>query len=96
MTEDAKVLEDGPALEPTNRLRGLAAVEDVVAVAGVGDMSENGKDVSNRGKFYAPADRRQLEGHVWMIYRERSQTTYEHNKPEGRNILALCGDFRQK
>lgn len=28
MVEDAEDREDGPALEPTNRLRGLAAVED--------------------------------------------------------------------
>jgi len=54
MTEDTKALEDGPALEPTNLLRGLAAVEDVDAAAGVGAMSEDGEDVSNRGKFYAP------------------------------------------
>ena len=30
MTEDAKVLEDGPVDEPTKRFRGLAAVGDVV------------------------------------------------------------------
>lgn len=41
MAEDAKALEDGPALEPTNRLRGFAAVEDVVAAAEAGAMSEN-------------------------------------------------------
>jgi len=44
MTEDARALEDGPALEPTNRLRGLAAVEDVVTAAGMGAMSENRND----------------------------------------------------
>lgn len=38
MTEDAKVLEDGPAFEPTNRLRGLAAVEEFAEVT---TMSEN-------------------------------------------------------
>ena len=52
MTEDAKVLEDGPAFEPTKRLRGLAAVEGFfVSVIGVA-MSGNRKDVSGRGKFY--------------------------------------------
>ena len=51
MTEDARVLEEGPAFEPTKRLRGLAAVEGlVVAVSEVLAMSENGEDVSGRGK----------------------------------------------
>jgi hypothetical protein len=47
MIEDATVLEDGPAVEPTKRLRGLAAVEGFSAtVAETVAMSENGKDVS--------------------------------------------------
>ena len=41
MTEDARALEDGPALDPTNRLRGLAAVEEVVAAVEVWAMSKN-------------------------------------------------------
>ena len=53
MTEDANALEDGPALEPIKRFRGLAAVEEVAETAA---MSENGKDVSDRGKFWIPAD----------------------------------------
>ena len=56
MTEDAKALEDGPAFEPTKRLRGLAAVEDV-GIAETVAMSENGKDVSSRGRIYVPADK---------------------------------------
>ena len=56
MTEDARVLEEGPAFEPTKRLRGLAAVEGLlVAVPEVLAMSENGEDVSGRGKSY-PVD----------------------------------------
>lgn len=52
MTEDATALEDGPAFDPTKRLRGLAAVEDFAAtVAETVDMSEGGEDVSGRGKF---------------------------------------------
>ena len=56
MTEDAKVLDDGPAFEPTKRLRGLAAVEGfAVSVAGAA-MSGNGKDVSSRGKSRVQVD----------------------------------------
>jgi len=54
MTEDAKVLEDGPTFEPTKRLRGLAAVEEFAETAA---MSENEEDVSSRGNlYYVPAD----------------------------------------
>jgi len=54
MTEDAKVLEDGAAFEPTNRLRGLAAVEEFAEVT----MSENGEGVSARarGNLFVPVD----------------------------------------
>ena len=48
MTEDAKVLEDGPTLEPTKRLRGLAAVEEFAETAAMG---ENKEDVSSRGNL---------------------------------------------
>jgi len=53
MAEDAKVLEDGPALEPTKRLRGLAAVEEFAEVAA---MSENGEGVSTRGNLSVPVE----------------------------------------
>jgi hypothetical protein len=43
MIEDARVLEDGPAFEPTKRFRGLAAVGGVVVEALA--MSEKGEDV---------------------------------------------------
>ena len=52
MTEDAKVLEDGPAFEPTKRLRGLAAVEDFVVSVAEAAMSGSRRDVSSRGKLY--------------------------------------------
>ena len=48
MVEDAKAREDGPAFEPTNRLRGLAAVEAFVVIVGEAlAMSENEKVVGN-------------------------------------------------
>lgn len=55
MVEDAKALEDGPAFEPTKRLRGLAAVRGfsgtiVEALAMGGDT----KDVSDRGQLPIP------------------------------------------
>ena len=50
MIEDAKALGDGPAFEPTKRLRGLAAV-----VAETEVMSKNEESVSDRGKIYALA-----------------------------------------
>jgi len=40
MTDAANVLEEGPAVEPTKRLRGLAAVEDFVETPA---MRERGK-----------------------------------------------------
>ena len=48
MTEDAKALEDGPVLEPTNRLRGLATVGGCVVAVEV--MNKSGRDVSGREK----------------------------------------------
>ena len=57
MIEDAKVLEDGPALESTNSLCGLAAVGNFAAtIVEAVAMSETGKCVSVRGKFYVPSD----------------------------------------
>ena len=53
MTEDARVLEDGPTFEPTKRLRGLAAVEEFEETAA---MSENKEGVSGRGNLYVPVD----------------------------------------
>jgi len=66
MLEDANVLEDGPALEPTNRLRGLAAVEDFAdTVAEAVGMSDNGKRVGGREKVYVPPDHRQAGQGIW-------------------------------
>jgi hypothetical protein len=53
MTEDAKALEDGPALEPTKRLRGLAAVEGFAETAA---MSANEEGVSSRGNLCVRVD----------------------------------------
>ena len=67
MIEDAKVLDDGPAFEPTKRLRGLAAVGDVVdAFVEASAMSEHEEDVSGRGKLHVPVDRfRTGRSHTW-------------------------------
>ena len=56
MVEAARALEDGPALEPTNRLRGLAAVEDSAVTFGEAlAMNEMGKVRAVAGNS-APAD----------------------------------------
>lgn len=52
MAEDVKVREDGPAFDPTKRLRGFAAVEDFVGtLVEAMSMSKNKKGVSDREKL---------------------------------------------
>ena len=53
MAEDAKALGDGPAFDPTNRLRGLAAVGEF---AGTAAMRGTGEGVSSRGNSYVLVD----------------------------------------
>jgi len=61
------VLEEGPAFEPTKRLRGLAAVEDFgVTVAEMAAMGDNGKGVGGCGKIYLLSYHWQIEQRAYF------------------------------